>query len=394
MTRTVVDRSLFEKWVRSAGPGLLGDLASLRVTAGLLGALLVVLAIEASTAATFGANVPRSTVLALLCVNLVASVIDRRRRLLRRLPLTLFHLTLVAIVALAIYGHMVHCTTRLDVAEGQAIWLSRVHLDRGAWSPEWVRRVVVYMERLDTTYWPGVDARPQTRSFRADLKLFVEQREIFSGEIAPNQPADHGGLHVYLTPTQGFAARFSYRPDRGQPTQGLIYFPEYRVNPDEQTQVMNVPGFDAQLRCRLHMPPLARSSAPWTLAAPPSVALSITADDGSVNDQVQMGQSVRLPGGALRFDAVPRYARIVVDYDPGAPWLLGLALLAPLTLVWHYGRDAMARARKRMASRVPGDSASPSPSAEAGSARCALHLGRVVRLCSMPNRDHGVTGRA
>jgi hypothetical protein len=47
-------------------------------------------------------------------------------------------------------------------------------------------------------------------------------------------------------------------------------------------------------------------------------------------------ESIRLPGGLLRYDEPRMWMGYEIFYDPMLPWLLLAALVGVLGLAWHY----------------------------------------------------------
>ncbi len=316
--------------MRKAWGNAINSLASLKLTAALLGLLLAVLALYAREIVEN--EWPRIAILTALTANLLANM-SLRPRLLRRPPLALFHLCLLAILLLSVGGRLVYYQAALQAAEGQRVKLSGVPSHHGPWAPARLMDLSIKPLRIETLYWYG----DNPKSSDMEVELSYKNQLLVRGKVAPNEPLVHEGVRIYLSPTQGFAAIFSYSPSTGEDiSRGAIYFPEYRKLSQLQIQQMTVPGLGYQLNCTLNLTDLFSDQHAWGLEAPAGTTIRISSDGEDTDATLPVGGSLELPSGELRLESIVRYARITVDYDPTASWILLLLMLCPAPLLWQY----------------------------------------------------------
>jgi len=70
--------------------------------------------------------------------------------------------------------------------------------------------------------------------------------------------------------------------------------------------------------------------------------------------ELRPGQSVQIEGGTLTYVGLRSWMGYRVSYDPTLPWLLAAALLAALSLAWHYTQRFFFPARVAAAAAARG----------------------------------------
>ena len=305
-------------------------LASLKLTAVLLALMAVVLVLLA--AESTHARVLRDLLVVLLAINLVANLFKRRRAFLRKPVLLLFHLGLAAFIVLAGLGQLSRYTYHQPVAVGQRITIDADQAETGPLRPGSLDPLTVALFELDVGYTGNTFA-----SGRAHVGVEFANGKRFQGHTQPNEPAGFGGLRIYLTPTQGYAAVFRYAPrqESRPPTSGLVYFPDHRKDGDRQIQDMSVPGLDELLNLSLTLPTTPKDG-PWTLTAPEQASVLVNAASMDFSGRLAPGAAMAVPGGELSLESLVPYAGLTLIYNPFESWVIGLCFVLGLALCWYY----------------------------------------------------------
>ncbi|MDF1565165.1 MAG: cytochrome c biogenesis protein ResB [Deltaproteobacteria bacterium] len=308
----------------------LAGLASLRLTAGLLLVLMVILVLGAQELVE--SEWPRVALLFALALNLVATVARRWKGFLRKPGLLGFHLALIGLCGVAGAGRLVHQECELLLIEGQERGLAATVRSRGPLAPGWLQEAGVRLERYQVEYHrSGTQLAAEAR-----LQVNEEGGAVRSIVLRPGQGVSVSGVRYSLWPNAGFAALFSLTTPSGARSQGAITFPEYRRKPLEQVQVLNLPGGSGAISAELELPDLRGEGERWRLEAPPEARVALILPGATEPWRLAVGQALELPLGTLRLEALPTYARLSAPYDPVWPVVVTLLAALPFFLLWHY----------------------------------------------------------
>jgi cytochrome c biogenesis protein len=313
--------------VTALGASSLRWLASMRLTQVLLAALgtATLLAYLASGVGWIAIGLP----LALLVVNLVAAVITNAT--FRRQPaLLMFHLSLVAIVALLGLGRLTAVNGRFELTEGIPYDGTLLGGSRGAWSHQLVD--ASFVQQGFTVEYEKELRRGRTRN---EVR-WIDGRGIERHEtIGDQKPLTVNGYRFYTTSNKGFAPMFDWTPDGGATERGAVHLPSYPLHEHEQTRVWRPHGASAPFRVTLQLDEkLLDRDRPSVLRMPEKHAIAVQAD--GVNFEFRPGDSVAVPGGTLRYVGLRTWMGYRVSYDMTSVWLLAAAIVAAVSLLWHF----------------------------------------------------------
>lgn len=301
--------------------------ASMRLTQVLLG-MLAAATLAAYMADGIGAltlGVP----LGLLTVNLVAAVITNAS--FRRQPaLLMFHLSLIAIVALLAASRLTSVTGRFELTEGMAFDGTLMSSSTGALASPTVNASFVNAG-FTVEYGAGLKrgrTRNEVRWIDADG---TERQQI----IGDQKALVVNGVKFYTTSNKGFAPLFDWTANSDTTVRGAVHLPSFPLHEGEQVRdwkpMTGAPAIRVSLRL---LDTVLDPSRPGILRMPVRHALHVRS--GDVEAELVPGQSVSIAGGELRYVGLRTWMGYKTAYDPTVAWLLAAALVAVIALVAHY----------------------------------------------------------
>jgi cytochrome c biogenesis protein len=302
-------------------------LASTRLTLAALAALFAVLAVQV-TAIELSAG-PLITLLALLAVNLAAALVVHPR-LRRERALLVFHLALLALLALAAIGRLTFFDGHVEVLEGAAFDPDAVVVDgAGPLHRNRLRAVRFVQGPFEVDYAPGV-----RRSFTRNRVVAFDGGAPQERLIGDDVPLVAAGYRFYTTHNKGRAVVLTFTAPGRPPLTGALHFPSYPLFDWKQDAAWSAPDRTA-LKLWLHADDWRERDAAWTLRSTPEGATLVVEATGA-RHELRVGESLALAGGTLRFDSVRGWMGYRIFFDPTLPWLLGAASIAALALAWFY----------------------------------------------------------
>ncbi|MBI3374943.1 MAG: cytochrome c biogenesis protein ResB [Betaproteobacteria bacterium] len=325
--------------------GAAAQLGSPRLTLALM-ALLAVCVIAVSR--DFGPPAwILATPLALLAVNL-AGALSTQPAFRTHSALLLFHLALLAVVALAAAGRLTYLKGAVELSEGEEFGGVLTQRESGPLHGDVIERVAFTNLGFTVYYEPGMK-RAQTRNRVAFVDSSGAHREAVIGD---DTPLKLSGYRFYTTPNKGFAPDFVWAPALGgPPVRGTIHLPSFPAQLTRQEIEWTPPGAAQALLTRLEIEErIVDLEKSWLLRPPREHALIIAA--GREHVVLRPGESHRFSEGTLHYAGLRLWMGYSVFCDWTLPWLLAACALAAGALGWHY----VVRFR-----REPWQSADPGP---------------------------------
>lgn len=326
---------------------LLGRLASLKFTAWLLPALGAGAMVHCARAgaAPWWLLAP----LAGLSVNLLAAILVAPR-FRRQAALLVFHLCLLAVLALVAAGRLTYLDARVEIAEGQSFDPGLVEiLAAGPLHHPRLAEVRFEQGEIQVDYAPRL-VRGHTRS---SVRIPDAAGGGTAGMVGDDTPLIAAGYHFYTTPNKGYAAVLTWEAQGGRAQTGTVHFPSYPMWDWKQVQSWQ-PPVGAPLQLELALPQAVPMAQAWTLRAPQGARLRVIG--AGLDRSLQAGDRVQLDGGILRLEAVRLWMGYRIFFDPTLPWLFSAAVLGVLALAWHFLAPFRLRLEAASAARVrPGD---------------------------------------
>ena len=310
-------------------------LSSLRLTLAVLLALAagVVLALKGQGPPTWPLLAP----LGLLSANLLAAIaIHPAFR--RQGALLVFHLALLAIVALVALGRLTYLKGHVELSQGELFTGHLTDHEAGPWHAWGLRAVRFRNEGFTIDYLPGRQ-RDHTFNRIATVEADGRRREVIIGDQVP---LVLDGYRFYTTFNKGFALTFDWLPRQGPPVRGTVHLPAFPTQESRQANTWTPPGAAGELWVQLQFDEALldpRGAAHFRTPGSHRVVVRT----GERRAVLTPGQSLALPDGRLVYQGVGTWMGYKVFYDWTIPWLLAACVVAVASLGWHLWRKCTAR---------------------------------------------------
>ena len=315
--------SRFASFVRAlASPRLMAAFFLLMAAAALGVAYNIV-------APTSAALVP----LGLLVVNLTASI-SSNARFRADLPLLVFHLSVLALVALLAVARLTYFQGAAKVPVG-AGFAGDLHTEqRGALHGDGAPRL-----RFSNAGFTEVF--PEGNKYRATenrIRFSDPAGNLHEGVIGDDRPLVLDGYRIYTSRNRGFAPMVQWTADNGEIQFATIQLG--KVGEDGFTPGMpwKIPsGPEIWLSLSTERMQTAAGTKRDNLGAKEARNKLVLRHDERFYD-LAAGESVDLPGGRLTYSRLSAWMGYSIIYDPTKPWLLGTVAVAIGSLLWFYAR--------------------------------------------------------
>ena len=303
--------------------GALKTLASLKLT------LLLILLLGATVLAA--SNGAMAFALALLALNLGAAILVNPV-FRAQLPLLVFHLALLALVALAAAGRLTYLKGRVELSAGETFSGELAWRDAGLLHRSRLAEIAFTNHGFTISYSAGLN-RNETRNHVSFAEGGMPRADV----IGDQRPLVLQGYRFYTSPNKGFAPVLVWRTANGSVHRGSVHLPSYPMYDYKQAQEWNPPESDAKLWLMLDLEEkLIDPGQASEFRLPRSRALIVRAGESRV--VLKPGERTALAGGVLAYEDLTTWMGYNVFYDWTLPWLLAAGLLAVLSLAWHFWR--------------------------------------------------------
>jgi len=306
---------------------LVAHFGSLRTTLACM-ALLGAAAFATQAGGGIGA-LALGAALGLLAVNLIAALVVHPA-FRRQLPLLLFHLALLALVVLAGLGRLSSLDGHFELTQGVPFDGRLIASSAGAWHRDGLAKLAFRHEGFEIDYAPG-RKRGATRN---RITWHDDAGVARSAVIGDHRPLVLDGYRFYTSPNKGFAPLLTWTPRGGEAVTGAVHLPAFPMHELRQSLEWRLPDGRAVWVMLQIDETLIDPSVPASFRVPDKHRLVLRMDP--LRHELRPGQSVELDGGTLTYEGLRSWMGYRVSYDPTLPWLLAAALLASLSLAWHY----------------------------------------------------------
>ncbi len=310
---------------------VLRPLASLRLT--LVG--MVLLAIGAGLSYGNPMDMPVWVLvvpMALLALNLLSAIISNPR-IHRRGGLLVFHLGLLGVVILTAIGFLTRFEAHVELLQGMAFspdgvfdqhkgpWhngdLDQVHFVQGPYTVDYAAHMV----------------RGHTRS---RIQVPDGKGGWESKVIGDDRPLVEHGYRFYTSFNKGFAPILTWIPDGGEAVTGSVHMPSYPLFEFKQDNSWTPPG-GHQIKFWLRLKTGMTEKAAWVLDGSRTKGVLVV-NTAAERKELKPGDSVKIPGGTLRYDRLTTWMGYKIFYDPTLHWLFATAIIGVLGLFSHFWR--------------------------------------------------------
>lgn len=270
----------------------------------------------------------------LLVLNLSAAiaVLPRFRR---DLPLLVFHLALLALVALFIWTRLVYLDATTALTQGETFEGNLIRDDRGPLHGNSIGSVRFINEGFRESY----PVRYQVTENR--VRWQDPSGRWHSTIIGGDRPLVIGPYRIYTKPQRGFSPLFSWQDNQGVETLGSVQFNttvDSSLAPANNWQLPDGTEIWGMLELAQEQEDNERPR--------PSINLNASEQQhqlvlrlGDERHQLQPGESLTLPGGRLTYLGLDAWMGYRILYDPAQPWILASVAVGLISLLWFYLRQ-------------------------------------------------------
>ncbi|MEW8228153.1 MAG: hypothetical protein AB2748_20680 [Candidatus Thiodiazotropha endolucinida] len=326
-----------ERQRRKSNPAWLRTLASLRITSfGLL--LLGAGGLATSLQSDIGQWLIVVSLL-LLAINLCAALFSNP---LFRVKSALFgmHVGLLLLAVSLAYGQLSRFRGHFEITEGQVFDPRQVIIDRqGVLVPTLPAEGAFTQGSIRINYAPEMMRREtQSQVVMADGRL--------SG-ATDGRPLIIENNRFYVTHNKGFSALISWWPAQESHVHlGALHFPSYpRLAPMQRLSWAAPDGTALGFEIT---PKAIPQDENWTLSGAMSEALLVVTRDGTTTS-LQPGETLRLAGGAFRFEGIKMWIGYRIFRDPSLYWCFASAMIVVCCLAFHLAGRYLRRPKRSVA---------------------------------------------
>jgi len=266
----------------------------------------------------------------LLAVNLLLAIINNPA-INRRGGLLLFHIGLLGVITLAAVGRLTHMQAHIELVSGNGFSSAELFdVTQGPLHTGDVEKIQFVQGSWTVDYRAGMK-----RGLTLDTISVADENGVWQEQvIGDDRPLLIHGFRIYTTSNKGFAPVLTWQPERGEAITGAINMPSYPINSFRQTNTWTPPGSEA-IKFWLNLDTGLNENAAWLLE-PARAKAQLVVNDGDQRVELNLGDTLALSGGVLRFDSLASWMGYKVFYDPTLYWLFVSSVLSVLGMAFHY----------------------------------------------------------
>ncbi len=269
----------------------------------------------------------------LLAINLIAAIISNPR-INRRGGLLVFHLGLLGIVLLAAIGRLSHMEGRVEIVTGSEFTRESLSDVRSGPLHNGALDQVRFVQGPFTVEYRARMMRGLTHSYVAVPDSEGGWRELVVGD---DRPLVLEGYRFYTTFNKGFAPILSWIADDGRPVEtGAVHMPSYPLFDFKQSNSWT-PQEGEEIKFWLQLETGLTDKEAWVLDGRNATGTLVVNVAGE-RTELLPGQSVKMPGGTLRYEQLSTWMGYKLFYDPTLQWMFLTAFMTVVGLGIHFWR--------------------------------------------------------
>jgi len=267
----------------------------------------------------------------LLALNLTAAIATNAR--INQQPgLLVFHVSLLLILLIATIGRLTHLDAHIELVVGTEFESGNLQeINAGPLHSGSVDKVQYVQGPFNVEYSPGMQ-RGLTYSYVNVKTVTGDWEERVVGD---DRPLVIEGYRFYTTFNKGFSPILTWIPSNGEPVTGSVNMPSYPLFEYKQDNRWNPPGSDEEIKFWLQINAGMKESDHWVLDGRTSTGVLIVTTEDK-RHELQLGESVELQNGRLRFESLTTWMGYRVFYDPTIQWMFFISIMGVLGLTQYF----------------------------------------------------------
>jgi cytochrome c biogenesis protein len=266
----------------------------------------------------------------ILAINLVAAIATNPR--INQQPgLLVFHVCLLLILLLAALGRLTHIDAHLELVAGTEFNPEKLlDVNAGPFHYGDIEKVRFVQGPYTVQYASGL-RRGLTHSH---VKVEVHPGQWEDRVVGDDRPLLIQGYRFYTTFNKGFAPILTWIPKQGEAVTGAINMPSYPLFDYKQDNRWVPPNSSEEIKFWLQLNTGMDMDKSWVLDGRTATGTLIVTTPEK-RHEVQVGGSVSMENGVLRYDALTIWMGYRLFYDPTIQWMFFVSILGVLGLS-HY----------------------------------------------------------
>ena len=272
---------------------------------------------------------------ALLVANLAASLLTHAR-FRTNLPLLLFHLALLALVALLVLARLVYLDARVTLTSGTAFDGELQMLQQGPLHPARVQDLHFVNVGFTEDYY--LQGRGKQKATYNRVQWQDASGRWQTAQIGDDQPLLLNGYRIYTTRRRGFSPVFQWLPKNGVGSPGTVQLSSQADGTYAPSASWTLPGGPevwVMLDTAATDQPL---TGPRANLGAQGLQHRLVLRIGPQRFELSPGQSLTLPQGQLSYVRLDTWMGYLISYDPTIPWIMATILIGLGSLIWFYWR--------------------------------------------------------
>ena len=319
----------------SAPPAWLVTLAAPRWT--LLFFLLTALSALAVAYELTTATALMAAPFALLVANLAASLLTHAR-FRTDLPLLIFHLALVALVALLVLARLIYLDGRATLTSGTAFDGQLQMLEHGPLHPGRLQDLHFANDGFSEDFY--LEGKGRHKATYNRLRWQDESGRWQAAQIGDDQALRLNGYKIYTAGRRGYSPLFRWHArDEAKGSEGHLGTVQLSAQQDgvyAPSTSWTLPGGpEVWLMLDTQVPPQSQRGQRKNLGAD-ALSHSLVLRIGEQRSVLKPGESLSLPTGTLTYVRLDTWMGYLISYDPTLPWIMATILIGLGSLIWFY----------------------------------------------------------
>jgi len=269
--------------------------------------------------------------LVFLAINLAAAIITNKR-INHQPSLLVFHVCLLSLVIVAGIGRLTHLDAHIEIPIGTEFSADRMlEVRSGVWHSGNIDQVTFLQGPYTVQYAAGLQ-RGLTHSHVMVKDPNGQWNEKVIGDDRVLVIEDY---RFYTTHNKGFTTLLTWTPEGSEPITGAVNMPSYPLFDYKQDNRWTPPGTQQEIKFWLQIDAGLTLEEAWTLDARNSTAVLVVTNN-DIRQELRQGETVRLPGGELKFDKLTMWMGYRIFYDPTIQWMFYISVAGVVGLGFYF----------------------------------------------------------